>query len=292
VTILVVGATGDLGGLITRTLLDQGARVRILVREGSAYEELVAAGAEAIIGDLKDAPSLHAACAGMDAVITTANSVARGGEDTVESVDRKGNRDLIEAAAGAGVGRFVFISALGASASNPNPFLRAKGETEEALRASGMTWTILQPNIYMEIWVAAIVGGPVLAGQPVTLIGEGRRRHSMVARHDVAAYAVRTLEKKEAEDQTLVIGGPEPLSWRDVVAAFERELGHPVPIRQLPPGEPMPGFPDDMTGLVASLETYDSPIDMSGLASTYGLTPTPVAEFIRDFIGVHAGAGG
>jgi uncharacterized protein YbjT (DUF2867 family) len=291
-TILVIGSTGDLGGLIARSLLDRGAQIRILVREGSSYEDLVEAGAEAVTGDLKDTGSLRAACAGMEAVITTANSVARGGEDTVESVDRKGNRDLVEAAAGAGVGRFVFVSALGAAASSPDPFLRAKGEAEEALRASGMTWTILEPNLYMEIWVPAIVGGPALAGKPVTFIGEGRRRHSMVARHDVAAYAVRALEKKEAENQTLVIGGPQPLSWQDVVAAFEEELGHPIAIRQLPPGEPMPGFPDAMTGLVASLETYDSPIDMSGRVSTYGVTPTPVAEFIRDFIGVNAGAGG
>jgi uncharacterized protein YbjT (DUF2867 family) len=292
VTILVVGATGDLGGLIAHNLLDQGAGVRILVREGSSYEELVEAGADTVIGDLKDAGSLRAACAGTETVITTANSVGRGGEDTVESVDRKGNRDLIEAAAAAGVGRFVFISALGASASSPNPLLRAKGEAEEALRASGMTWTILQPNIYMELWIPMMVGGPALAGQPVTLIGEGRRRHSMVARHDVAAYAVAALENKEAEDQALVIGGPEPLSWRDVIAAFEQELGHSIPVRSLSLGEPLPGFPPAVTELVTALETYDSPIDMSGPASTYGVTPSPVADFIRDFIGVHAGAGG
>jgi NADH dehydrogenase len=292
VTVLVVGATGDLGGLIARSLLEQGAQVRILVREGSSYDDLVELGAEAVPGDLKDAASLRTACAGVETVITTANSVARGGEDTVESVDRKGNLDLIEAAAGAGVRRFIFISALGANASSPEPFMRAKGEAEEALRESGMTWTIFQPNIYMELWIPMMVGGPALAGKPVTLVGEGRRRHSMVARQDVAAYALAALENKAADDQTLVIGGPEPLSWRDIIAAFEDELGRPIPVQSIPLGQPMPGFPPAVTGLVTALETYDSPIDMSGLVSSFGVTPSPVADFIRDFIGVHAGAGG
>ena len=60
--ILVVGATGALGGLIARRLLADGRKVRILVRPGSTYQPLVAAGAEAIIGDLKEPSSLRAAC--------------------------------------------------------------------------------------------------------------------------------------------------------------------------------------------------------------------------------------
>ncbi|MGI8694400.1 MAG: NmrA family NAD(P)-binding protein [Geodermatophilaceae bacterium] len=90
--ILVVGATGLLGAKITRRLLQQSKPVRILTRAGSPAAELSAAGAQAVTGDLKDRPSLDAAVAGVDAVVTTANSVLRGGADTVESVDRDGNR--------------------------------------------------------------------------------------------------------------------------------------------------------------------------------------------------------
>ena len=134
--ILVVGATGELGGLIVRDLLRQGRQVRVLVRAGSSVDEL--AGAQPVLGDLKDAASLHAACAGVSAVVTTANSTARGGADTVESVDRQGNHDLIDAAAAAGVRRFVFVSALGADPAHPMPLLQAKGEAEQRLRDSGM----------------------------------------------------------------------------------------------------------------------------------------------------------
>ena len=97
--ILVVGGTGRLGGSIARDLLGRGKPVRVLVRPGSSYRELAASGAQPVIGDLKDAPSLHAACDGVDAVVTTANSLGRGEDDTIDSVDRVGNRNLVEAAA-------------------------------------------------------------------------------------------------------------------------------------------------------------------------------------------------
>jgi uncharacterized protein YbjT (DUF2867 family) len=281
--ILVVGATGQLGGLIARSLLNREKPVRILVRSGSSYDHLVAAGAQPVTGDLKDPDSLPACCTGVEAIVTTANSAGRGGDDTVESVDRQGNRNLIEAATAAGVRHFVFTSVLGASPDSPVPFVRAKGETEQRLHDSGMAWTVLQPDAYMDTWVPMVVGGPALAGQSVTLVGEGRRRHSLVAMRDVAAYALATLDH-EAKGQTLLIGGPKPVSWWDVIAAFNQELGREIPVRTVQPGQPVPGLPDVVAGLLTMMDTYDSPIDSSELASTYGVTPTSLAEFVRDFL--------
>lgn len=282
--ILIVGATGHLGGLIARTLLDLGKPVRILVRDGSSADDLVAAGAEAVPGDLKDPQSLRAACAGVDAVVTTANSMGRGGDDTIESVDRVGNANLVDAATSAGVRRFVFTSSLGAAADHPVPFMRAKGETEERLRASGMAWTVLQPNMYMETWVATVVGGPALAGRPVTLVGEGRRLHSMVSLRDVGAYAVAALENEETVGKTLPIGGPAPVSWRDVIAAFERALGREIRVQTVPIGEPVPGLPEIFSQPLTAMETYDSALDMSEPAATYGVTPTTLDDFARGFV--------
>lgn len=282
--ILVVGATGKLGGLIARMLLDQGKQVRILVRPGSAYEPLVASGAQAVTGDLKDPDSLVAACQGVDAVVTTANSVGRGGEDTVASVDDAGNANLVDAAQTAGVRHFVFLSALGADAEHPMPFLKAKGQTEQRLRTSGMAWTVLQPNLFMDTWIPAVVGGPALAGAPVTLIGQGERRHSMVAARDVASFAVAAVDQPQAQGQTLFIGGPEPVSWRDAVSAYERELGREIQVRTIEPGEPVPGLPEVVAPLLAALDTYDSPMDMTQLTAQYGVRPTALAEFVHGFL--------
>lgn len=282
--ILVVGATGQLGTLIVRNLLERGKRVRILVRRESAHDALVAAGAEVVWGDLKDPTSLRAACRGIDAVVTTANATARGGEDTIESVDRIGNRNLIDSAAAEHVRQFVFVSTIGASPDHPVPLLRAKGEAEQRLRDSEMAWTVLQPNMFFDKLPMAVVGGPALAGQPVILVGEGQRRHSMVAMRDVAAFATASLEQRQAECQTLVIGGPQPISWRDIVAAFEQELGKRIPVHTVPLGQPVPGMPDFLRELLTYVETYDSPIDSRPLATAYGVTQTSLADFVHSVI--------
>jgi NADH dehydrogenase len=96
------------------------------VREGSDPGDLVAAGAEPVSGDLKDRESLDKALAGVDAVVTTANAASRAGTDTIETVDRLGNRNLLAAAEHAGARRFVFVSALGADPASPVPLMRAR----------------------------------------------------------------------------------------------------------------------------------------------------------------------
>lgn len=282
--ILVVGATGVLGGMATRRLLQQGKDVRALVRDRAGAEPLAAAGAELVLGDLKDPESLRAATDGVETVVTTANSSMRGGQDTVETVDRSGNAALIDAAASTRVQRFVFMSALGADPASPVPFMRAKGETEERLRASGMSWTVLQPNLFMDVWIPAVVGGPALAGQPVHLVGESQRRHSFIAMDDVAAYLSAAVDHESATNRRLVLGGPEALTWWDVVREVERALGREVVVRTVTPGDDVPGLPPAMSALITAMETYDSPVEMEETSRTFGVPPTSVRAFVSRFV--------
>jgi uncharacterized protein YbjT (DUF2867 family) len=291
--ILVAGATGIVGGMITRRLLEQGKEVRILVRHNSpseqlakegratSAEDLIEAGAEPVYGDLRDRASLDAALEGIETVITTANSVGRGGEDNPQSVDLEGNRNLIEAAREAGVEHFVFVSSLGADPDHPVPFMRGKGQSEASLRESGMDYTILAPTPYMEVWVAVVVGMPVSQGRPVTLVGEGRRRHSFISDRDVAAFAVAAVEDPAARNEYLAIGGPEPLSWRDVVETYERVLERSIPVEFVAMGEPMP-LPDPMPSILAGMETYDSAIEMEEIASAFDVALTRLETFVRE----------
>ncbi len=279
--ILVVGATGNLGGAVTRMLLAQGQPVRILARSQSNYQLLVEAGAQVVLGDLKQRDSLDAACQGVDTVITTANTAARGGEDTVQTVDLEGNRHLIDEACAAGVKQFIFVSVLAADANSPVPFIQAKGKTEDYLRASGLPYTIIAPNAYMEIWIAGVVGMPAMMGQPVTIVGGGRRKHSFISAGDVAAFILAAIGNPAAINQKLLLGGPHPLSFRDAVAIYERVLGHQIQVRSVAPGEPVPGLPEMMAQLLAGLDTYDSPIDMTETARTFGIQLTPLEEVAR-----------
>lgn len=291
--ILVVGATGILGGKITQRLLNQGKEVRILVRHNSPAEQmalqrmatapqsLIDSGAQPVYGDLKERASLDAACDGIETVITTANSAMRGGEDSVDTVDRAGNRNLIAAAKAAGVKQFIFTSFLGASPNNPVPLFQAKAETEAALSESGMPYTILAPNFFLESWVGMVVGIPLQTRRPVTLVGEGQRLHSLISVEDVADFAVAAIGHPAAVNQKLILGGPEPVSWRGIVDTFGEVLGQQLPVQFISPGEPIPGLPELVPPVLAAMETYDSPIPMEKTAHTFGVAQTQLVTFVR-----------
>jgi uncharacterized protein YbjT (DUF2867 family) len=291
--ILVVGATGIVGGMVTRKLLEQGKAVRILVRANSPSEEMAQvgmatpalslqeAGAEPVTGDLKDPGSLARAVEGVETVIATANSAMRGGDDNIQSVDLEGNHALIDAAKAAGVKHFIFVSALGAQPGSPVPLMDAKGRTEQYLRDSGMDHTILEPNVFTEVWVPMVVGQRVMAGEPVILMGEGRRRHTFISNEDVAAFAIAAVDNPAARNQTLPLGGPDALSWRDIVEIFERVVGEKVDVRYVAPGEPVPGLSDVVLGLMAAFETFDSPLDMTETARAFGIELTSVEDYVR-----------
>jgi uncharacterized protein YbjT (DUF2867 family) len=292
--ILVIGATGIVGGMITRQLLEEGKEVRILVRSNSpsaqlaqqgratSAESLIEAGAQPVYGDLRDRASLDSAVEGVETVISTANSAGRGGEDNPQSVDLEGNRNLIDAARDAGVEHFIFVSALGADPGHPAPFMQAKGKSEASLRESGIEYTIVAATPFMEVWAAVVVGMPALQGQPVTLVGEGRRRHSFISNRDVAAFAVAAIDYPAARNEYLAIGGPEPLTWHDVVGTYERVLERPISVQFVAIGEPIPGLPDPMPGILAGMETYDSAIEMDEIARTFDVPLRTLETFVRE----------
>ena len=175
------------------------------------------------------------------------------------------------------------MSAQGEDPDSPVPFLRAKGLTSKRLRESGMAYTVLVPDVYMDVWVPLVVLGPVASGRPVTIVGEGARKHYLMAVDDVAGFAVAAVGAGAARNRDLMIGGPEALSWRDVISTFERVNGVGVEVQSLPPGEPMPGFPDAVSGLMAGLETYYSPqpISRAEAGATFGVHLTTLEEFLR-----------
>ncbi len=295
--ILIVGATGLLGGMITRQLLAQGKPVRILIRQNSpsvalapqgmatAAQALLDAGAQPVAGDLKDRASLAAACVGIDTVITTANAAMRGGDDTFDSVDLHGTKNLIDAAKAAGVRHFVYTSAFDSAPNHPNPLFDAKGQCEVYLKASGLTYTILKPGPFMELWIGVIVGIPLQAGQPVTLVGAGARKQAFVSMADVAAYAVVAVDNPAAQQQEILIAGPTPISWTDVVTTVGAVVGQELPIHYVAPSAPIPLVPPGMGHLLTALEMADSVIDMEKTAATYGIAPTSVDAFARQFFG-------
>ena len=288
--ILVVGATGKLGGDIALRLLQQGKPVRALLRRNSPAEAmaaqgmavspqaLLAAGALPVYGDMKDRGSLDAAMQGVTTVITTANSALRGGEDNPMTLDLEGNHNLIDAAKAAGVEHFIFVSVLDFNPDSPNPFMAAKARTEEYLINSGLHYTILAPEIFAEIWVGMVIGMPLASNAPVTLIAPATHRHTFVSMRDVAAYAVAAVDHPSALDKRIPVAGPEALSWQDVVAKASAALGQPLQVNLVQPGEQVPLLPPGIDQIMIAGEQYESVIDMTRLSETFGVPPTPIEE--------------
>jgi len=219
------------GGEICRRLAGQQKPVRALVRptgDASRIDELRASGAELATGDLKDPASIQAACAGATAVLSTASSVlSRQPGDTIEGVDRIGQLQLVEAAAVAGVKHFVYVSFT--PIAEDFALQRAKREVEQALMSSGMTYTILRPAFFMEIWLSPALGFDA-AARRARIYGTGEKPISWISFPNVAEFAVRSLETAAARNATFELGGPEALAPLEVVRIFEELGGAPFTI--------------------------------------------------------------
>jgi uncharacterized protein YbjT (DUF2867 family) len=145
-SILIAGATGKTGRILTRELVSQGHSVTALVREGSDTSVLPK-GTELRHADLTDLrPD---ACDGAEVVIFAAGSGGSTGPEMTEKVDRTGAMRLVDLAGEAGVERFVMLSSIGADQSDPSGdlahYLATKHAADEHLKASGLTYAILRP---------------------------------------------------------------------------------------------------------------------------------------------------
>jgi uncharacterized protein YbjT (DUF2867 family) len=235
--ILIVGGTGSLGGALARRLLAAGARVRVLTRVEARAAPLAALGAEVVVGDLTDAPSLLRACTGAEAVVTAAHSLFGRGRRSSAHVDGAGHRALAAAAEAAGARRFVHTSAYDyGPAAARIPFFRIKRETEAHLRTRRLALTVLRPTAFMESHAHLLIGAPILAGRTVPLFGRGENPRNFVAADTVAAVAQRVLEDPATIGETIDVAGPHNLTHLEVVRLYERLSGRVARVRHLPLG--------------------------------------------------------
>lgn len=231
--ILVAGGTGKLGTMIVHELLARGEHVRVLTRDAARARSLPAE-VERVTGDVRVEADRARAVAGCRTVISAIHGFAGPGSPSPEAIDRDANIGLIAAAAAAGVEHFVLVSVQGASATHPMTLHRAKHAAEEALRASGLPFTILQPTAFLETWVEVIGGGRTDGtGRPL-VFGPGRAPINFVAVRDVAAVVVRAVVEDELRGKSLEIGGPQNLSFTDVAEKLIAAGRNRAPVKRIP----------------------------------------------------------
>jgi uncharacterized protein YbjT (DUF2867 family) len=219
--VLVAGATGQTGRLVVQQLAAEGFTVRALVRDKAKAEEL-GAGVELVQGDVKDPASLAAAFTGVDAVVSAIGARAAKGPDSPEFIDYQGVKNLAEAAARARVGQFVLVSSRSVTQENHplnkmfGDVLKWKLQGENALRASGVPYTIVRPG--------GLLNGPARQKTVVFSQGDTETGQTTITRADVADICVQALRHPEARNRTLEahsVAGPAVSDWRALFAALK-----------------------------------------------------------------------
>ena len=222
--ILITGATGTVGREVVGELQRMGATgVRALVRDPARASFIREAGFETVEGDFDRPETLGAALEG----ITSALLLTPPSPHTYAHQSA-----FIEAAKRANVRRVVKLSAVGADAEAPEGFGKWHGQSEELLKSSGLGWTILRPNFFMQNLLGQ---AQQIAAQGVIYQAGGDARASLIDARDIAAVAARTLTDEGHEGETYVLTGPEALSYTDVAAKISEATGRSVSYVALTP---------------------------------------------------------
>jgi uncharacterized protein YbjT (DUF2867 family) len=273
-TVLVTGATGNVGSAAIRELLERGATVRAFVRHPAAE---LPAGVQRAVGDFDDPPSIRAALAGVDRVFLSSADGPRKVEHENAVIGAAGDAELI-----------VKASTLGARVGSPLKPFDWNGRSEAFLRDSGVPWVVLASAFYMTNLLAA--ADPVRAqGALPAPAGEGRI--AMIDPRDVGAVAAAVLTGSGHDGRRYRLTGPAAIGYDDVAAELSKATGAPVRYLDVPPaaardGLTAAGLPDwivgHLDGVFALIRdgAFEETTDTVRVIT--GREPRTFAEFARD----------
>jgi uncharacterized protein YbjT (DUF2867 family) len=287
--ILVTGASGYVGNNLVRRLVEAGKPVRAMVHNREKTEARLADirdKIEIVTGDVTRPDTLTPAMAGVDTVIHLVAVAIEKGALTYERVNWQGTINVVDAAQAAGVSRFINMSQNGADSASPYRFLASKGKAQEYVAASGLDWTALRPSV---IWGPqdefANVQARLIKLTPLVfpIVGDGQARFQPVWVGDVVEAAARCLDDDRTIRHEYLLGGPEVLTYAEIVARVLKALGarrltiH-VPVPLLRPvirlmGVALPNPP--VTTSLLDILNVDNTTPDNALPGVFNITPRP-----------------
>ena len=285
--VLVVGATGSLGGKVVDELLKRGKRVRALVRSTSDASRLENRGVEIARGDMLDVDSLVAAMNGADAVITTAAGYTRGGKNA-QNIDTVGNANLAEAARRTGIRRFVLTSILTSDQTPDVPHFWHKKIAEDKLEQLGVPFVALRPGAFID-QVASLGGNPIDKGRMMWL-GKTSVPLTFVHTSDLAAYLAAAVDADAEDGERIDIGWDRPLSVLEVAKLMAVSAGKPIKVRAIPSAitrvigavaGPFKPIVHDMTAMFGWFDTGRYVANPRRQEQLFGPAPTAEAAIAR-----------
>ncbi|WP_217593389.1 SDR family oxidoreductase [Cohnella sp. GbtcB17] len=283
--LLVTGATGHLGSLIVKALLERvpAERIAVSVRDPQKAAALAEQGVDVRRGDFDDPASLEQAFAGVDRLLIVSTD-----GDTQTRIRQHAN--AVEAARNAGVGFIAYTSAPNAQESEL--FLaEVHRETENAIRATGIPYAFLRNNWYIENEAGAIQG--IVAGAPLVTSAENGKV-GWAARSDYAEAAAAVLAGDRHDNKVYELGGPLR-SYADLASATSEALGREVPVQQVDDDAyadimKSAGVPEFALPIVVAIQQAiragTLAVESNDLENLIGRPATPLTQAIKEIAGV------
>ncbi len=278
--ILVVGATGRVGGAVVEQLLEAGFEVRALVRRPEKGDRLRSLGAELAVGDVTAPDTLEPAVRGCSSIFSALSAGPSRGAP--EDIEYRGNMNLLAAARSAGIGRFVYSSVLMADhplAQKVGAFREKARFERELLAEKDLSSTILRPAMFMET-LHMMLRGPV-----AFVPGRQRWPLSWIAARDIARACVRSFQEDILGRHELA--GPETVTFDGAFGRLARARGKRIrvlhaPLISLQLAGRASSYVLELANMMAFFDAVGFATDPSVLRETFGVPALTIEEWVRE----------
>ena len=278
--ILITGATGTVGSEVVKRLSSHGVQVRAVTRDPQKAEAQRLPHVHFVQGDFEEVDSMRRACAGVDRAFLVTNSTARTEHQQI---------GFTRVAQQSGVRHLVKLSQLHADVSAPGRFLRYHAAVEAAIQASGLTFTFLRPNLYMQ---GLLNFRQSIQEQRAFFVAASDARISAVDVRDLADVAVAALTTTQHDNQSYALTGPAAVTFTEMAHELSQAIGRTITCVDVPPDSmraalAAQGFPAwQADGLLEEFAMYrrgEAAGVETGVWDALGRPPRAFAEFARDY---------
>ena len=277
--ILITGATGKTGSATAKSLGEKGETFRALIRNEEKKEGLESLGGEVVIGSIENTGVVNQSMQGVKTVL-----VLLPNSESQLALEKQ----LVDSAKQAGVERIVKMSSIEATPDATSPIPKLHLESEEYIKQSGLAWTMIKPNFYMQNLLAS-AGTIKEQGKIFLPMGDGKT--GMIDTTDVGKVLAKVLSEDGHESMNHEITGPEILSFYEVAEIFSQVLGKQVDYVDVP----MDAYKETLGQFLTNQWHLDAVIDLfKGIAEggiedktdtfneLMGETPTSLSQFLAE----------
>jgi len=234
--ILVIGASGFVGGHVARTLLADGYSIRCLARDPARVPDLAMTGCEIVQGDVSDLTSMQHALESVQSAYISIHTLSPQPASTAHrgfmDVEMNGLQNIVTACKAHGVRRLIYVTFLGTAPDAPSAWVRGRWEAEQFLQHSGLDVTVIRPGMIVGVGGRGFDMMVSQAKRRVAIVlGDGQQKMRNIALDDLVYYLVGVLNDPRANGQCYDVGCDDILTINQMIDIAAEVLGRPHPIK-------------------------------------------------------------